>query len=61
MRASTLRSSAGARSALSRFWKKAYTDGITGLAGMVAYNLLLSLLPLSLLALFVFGQVVGSG
>ena len=46
---------------LKRFWTKAYTDGITGLAGMVAYNLLLSLLPLTLLALFLFGQVVGSG
>ena len=46
---------------LSRFWHKTYGDGITGLAGMVAYNLLLSLLPLTLLALFVFGQVVGSG
>ena len=33
---------------------------MTGLAGMVAYNLLLSLLPLTLVALFVFGQVVGS-
>jgi YihY family inner membrane protein len=57
----TLRSSAGVRSALSRFWHKSYGDGITGLAGMVAYNLLLSLLPLTLLALFVFGQVIGSG
>jgi YihY family inner membrane protein len=28
---------------------------------MVAYNLLLSLLPLTLVALFIFGQVVGSG
>jgi YihY family inner membrane protein len=56
----TLRSSAAIGGALSRFWRKAYTDGITGLAGMVAYNLLLSLLPLTLLALFVFGQVVGS-
>ncbi|MCW2991354.1 MAG: ribonuclease [Solirubrobacterales bacterium] len=61
MRDSTLRSSAGVRRALSRFWHKAYGDGITGLAGMVAYNLLLSLLPLTLLALFIFGQVVGSG
>jgi len=45
---------------LSRFWQKAYTDGLTGLAGMIAYNLLLSLLPLTLLALFIFGQVVQS-
>lgn len=60
MRDSTLRSSASARRALSRFWQKGYTDGLTGLAGMVAYNLLLSLLPLTLLALFIFGQVVQS-
>ncbi|MDX6666165.1 MAG: rane protein [Solirubrobacteraceae bacterium] len=45
---------------MSRFWRKSYGDGLTGLAGMVAYNLLLSLLPLTLLALFVFGQVVQS-
>lgn len=48
------------RRGLSRFWHKAYGDGLTGLAGMVAYNLLLSLLPLTLLALFIFGQVVQS-
>jgi YihY family inner membrane protein len=57
---STLRTSAAVRRALSRFWHKAYGDGLTGLAGMVAYNLLLSLLPLTLLALFIFGQVVQS-
>src|SRR4051812_40970894 len=56
----TRRSSAAVRGALSRFWHKAYGDGITGLAGMVAYNLLLSLLPLTLVALFVFGQVADS-
>ena len=33
---------------------------MTGLAGMVAYNLLLSLLPLTLLILFIFGRVVRS-
>ncbi|MCW2968413.1 MAG: ribonuclease [Solirubrobacteraceae bacterium] len=60
MRDSTLRSSATVRRRLSRFWHKAYGDGLTGLAGMVAYNLLLSLLPLTLLALFVFGRVVRS-
>src|SRR3954454_6337817 len=60
LRHRTRRSSAAARIGLSRFWKKAYGDGITGLAGMVAYNLLLSLLPLTLLALFVFGRIVDS-
>ena len=39
---------------------KAYGDNITGLAGMVAYNLLLSLLPLALLALFIASQVLKS-
>ena len=42
------------------FWTKAYQDNLTGLAGMVAYNLLLSLLPLALVALFVAGQVLES-
>ena len=43
------------------FYWKAYEDNITGLAGMVAYNLLLSLFPLALLALFIAGQVLQSG
>jgi len=46
--------------AIARFWHKAYDDGITGLAGMVAYNLLLSIFPLALIALFVAGQVLSS-
>jgi YihY family inner membrane protein len=46
---------------LGRFYRKAYEDNITGLAAMVAYNLLLSILPLALLALFITGQVLGSG
>jgi YihY family inner membrane protein len=45
---------------LRAFWTKSYEDGLTGLAGMVAYNLLLSLLPLTLLILFIFGRVVRS-
>lgn len=45
---------------LVAFWHKAYTDNLTGLSGMVAYNLLLSIFPLALLALFVFGQVLES-
>jgi YihY family inner membrane protein len=48
------------RGALKAFWTKAYGDGLTGLAGMVAYNLLLSLVPLTLLMLFVFGRIVSS-
>ncbi len=42
------------------FWAKAYKDNLTGLGGMVAYNLLLSLFPLALLALFIAGQVLQS-
>jgi len=47
--------------AFKDFWHKAYEDNVTGLAGMVAYNLLLSLFPLALLALFIAGQVLESG
>src|SRR3954467_1477213 len=52
--------SARALGVLRAFWTKSYADGLTGLAGMVAYNLLLSLLPLTLLVLFIFGRVVRS-
>ena len=45
---------------LKRFWEKAYTDNLTGLAGMVAYNLLLSIFPVALIALFVAGQILSS-
>jgi membrane protein len=40
------------------FYVKAYSDNITGLSAMVAYNLLLSVFPLAALALFVFGRVL---
>jgi membrane protein len=46
---------------VKQFFRKAYGDNITGLAGMVAYNMLLSILPLALLALFIAGRVLGSG
>jgi membrane protein len=42
------------------FWNRAYKENITGLAGMVAYNLMLAVFPFVLLVLFVFGQVVNS-
>jgi membrane protein len=45
---------------LGTFYRKAYEDNITGLAGMVAYNMLLSVFPLALLALFIGGQVLQS-
>jgi membrane protein len=45
---------------LQAFWNRAYKENITGLAGMVAYNLMLAVFPFALLVLFVFGQVVNS-
>src|SRR6185436_14210469 len=45
---------------LTAFWHKAYDDGVTGLAAMVAYNLLLSIFPLALIALFIASRVVRS-
>jgi membrane protein len=47
--------------ALRTFYSKAYEDNLTGLSGMVAYNLLLSLFPLALLALFIASRVLRSG
>ena len=46
--------------ALKHFWEKSYTDNLTGLAGMVAYNLLLSVFPVALVALFTAGQILAS-
>ena len=46
--------------AVSAFFKKAYQDGLTGLAAMVAYNLLASIFPLALIALFIFSRVLQS-
>jgi membrane protein len=48
------------RAALVNFWRKAYEDNVTGLSAMVAYNLLLSILPITLIALFVAGRVLRS-
>jgi YihY family inner membrane protein len=42
------------------FWNRAYKENITGLAGMVAYNLMLAVFPFALLVLFIFGRVVDS-
>jgi membrane protein len=43
---------------LRAFWQRAYRENVTGLAGMVAYNLALALFPFALLLLFIFGQVI---
>ena len=42
------------------FWNRAYKENITGLSGMIAYNLMLAVFPFALLVLFIFGQVVNS-
>jgi membrane protein len=46
---------------LRDFYWKAYKDNLTGLSAMVAYNLLLSIFPLALLALFIAGKILQSG
>ncbi len=45
---------------MKALYVKGYEDNVTGLSGMVAYNLLLSLFPLALVALFVFGSILQS-
>jgi membrane protein len=49
-----------ARRSVVAFWRKAYMDNLTGLASMVAYNLMLAIFPLALLALFVAGRILRS-
>jgi membrane protein len=50
----------GAAAAAARFWRKANEENLTGLSAMVAYNLLLSIFPLALVALFIAGRVLRS-
>ena len=45
---------------IKHFYTKAYEDNLTGLSGMVAYNLLLSVFPLAVLALFLAGRLLES-
>jgi YihY family inner membrane protein len=45
---------------LRAFWDRAYRENVTGLAAMVAFNLVLALFPFALLCLFIFGQVLQS-
>src|SRR5699024_5761189 len=59
-RASTKGGVHRAARAVSAFFTKAYKDGLTGLAAMVAYNLLASIFPLALIALFIFSRVLRS-
>ena len=46
--------------AVRRFWNLAWQAGLTGLASMVAYNMLLGVIPVALLGLFIAGQVLSS-
>ena len=45
---------------IARFWRIAWQANITGMASMVAYNMLLGIIPLALLGLFVAGHVLSS-
>ncbi|MGI9185470.1 MAG: YihY/virulence factor BrkB family protein [Solirubrobacteraceae bacterium] len=45
---------------LRRFWRVAEDANITGQAAMVAYNMLLGVIPIALLGLFIAGQVLSS-
>jgi YihY family inner membrane protein len=47
--------------AVRRFWRLAWSSNITGQASMVAYTMLLAVIPVALLGLFVAGQVLRSG
>jgi YihY family inner membrane protein len=46
--------------AVRSFWHLAWEANITGQASMVAYNMLLGVIPIALLALFIAGQVLSS-
>jgi YihY family inner membrane protein len=45
---------------LTAFWRRAYQENITGMAAMVAYNLMLSVFPFALLLLFITGKLLQS-
>jgi membrane protein len=46
--------------AIARFWRIGWDAGITGQASMVAYNMLLGVIPVAFLGLFIAGQVLSS-
>ena len=50
----------GSGRALRRFWRIAWDANLTGNSAMVAYNMLLGIIPIALLGLFVAGQVLSS-
>ena len=43
-----------------RFWRLAWDTNVTGMSAMLAYNMLLAVVPVALLGLFVAGQVLSS-
>ena len=45
---------------LRRFWRVMMDANVTGPSAMVAYNMLLGVVPVALLALFVAGQILSS-
>ena len=48
------------RRGLGAFWRRSYEENVTGMAAMVAYNLMLALFPFALLLLFITGQLLQS-
>lgn len=50
----------GLRRNVATFWLRGYQDNIVELAAMLSYYLLLSILPLALLALYIAGRVLVS-
>src|ERR1700742_851894 len=46
------------RTWLAAFWRRAYSENVTGLAAMVAYNLMLAVFPFTLLVIFIGVQVL---
>jgi membrane protein len=45
---------------VDRFWRLAWDTNVTGMSAMLAYNMLLGIVPVALLGLFVAGQVLSS-
>ena len=54
------RRAVGVPAPLRRFWAVAWHANITGMSAMVAYNILLGVVPIALLGLFIAGQVLSS-
>ena len=56
----TLRQRSRLASAVRRFWRLAFDANVTGQSAMVAYNILLGIIPIALLGLFIAGQILSS-